>query len=144
MHVIETHISWIVLTGHFAYKFKKPVRYDFLDASTLERRRELCMEELRLNRRFAPDLYIDVIALTREDGQLKVGGDGPAVEYAVRMHEFDPRQELSSQLGAGSVSPSDVGSLAIAIAEFHRDAVVTLPGARGGKWHPSETRSSTT
>ena len=124
MHVTETHISWIVLTGHFAYKIKKPVRYDFLDASTLERRRELCKEELRLNRRLAPDLYVDVLALTREDGQLKVGGDGPAVEYAVRMHEFDPRQELSSQLDAGRVWPSDMRSLAITIADFHRNAAV--------------------
>jgi uncharacterized protein len=133
MHVIETHISWIVLTGQFAYKFKKPVRYDFLDASTLERRRELCKEELRLNRRLAPDLYVDVVALTREDGQLKVGGDGPAVEYAVRMHEFDPRQELSSQLRAGRLWPSDMRSLAIAIAEFHRDAVVAAPESPWGE-----------
>ena len=122
--VIETHISWVVLTGSFAYKIKKPVRYDFLDASTLARRRELCEEELRLNRRLVPDLYVDVLPLTREGGQVKVGGPGYAVEYAVRMREFDPSQDLATQLEADRVSLSDVRSLAIKIAEFHRHAAV--------------------
>jgi hypothetical protein len=125
--VIETHISWVVLTGSFAYKIKKPVRYDFLDASTLARRRELCKEELRLNRRLAPDLYVDVLPLTREGGQLKVGGPGSAVEYAVRMREFDPCEELATQLDAGKVWLSDVRALAIKIAEFHRHAAVAAP-----------------
>src|SRR5688572_33379139 len=80
--VIDTNISWVVLTGSFAYKIKKPVRYDFLDASTLARRRELCVEELRLNRRLVPDLYVDVVPFTREGGQLKDGGPAYAVEYA--------------------------------------------------------------
>ena len=70
LRVVETHISWIVLTGHYAYKIKKPVRYDFLDASTLDRRRELCAEELRLNQRLAPHLYLDVLPVTRERGEL--------------------------------------------------------------------------
>ena len=123
--IIETHISWVVLTGPFAYKIKKPVQYDFLDASTLERRRELCREELRLNRRLAPDLYVDVIPLAREGGQLKVGGRGPAVEYAVRMREFDPAQDLATQLEEGKVWVSDVRMLAVTIAEFHRHAAAT-------------------
>jgi len=125
--VIETHISWVVLTGSFAYKIKKPVRYDFLDASTLELRRELCEEELRLNRRLAPDLYVDVLHLTRDGGQIKVGGSGSAVEYAVRMREFDPSQDLATQLEVGSVRLSDLRSLAIKIAEFHRHAAVAAP-----------------
>jgi uncharacterized protein len=127
IRVIETHISWVVLTGTFAYKIKKPVQYDFLDASTLERRRELCREELRLNRRLAPDLYVDVLPLARESGQLKVGGRGPAVEYAVRMHEFDPSQDLATQLEADRVWLSDMRSLAVTIAKFHRHAAVAAP-----------------
>jgi uncharacterized protein len=130
--VIETHISWVVLTGSFAYKIKKPVRYAFLDASTLARRRELCQEELRLNRRLAPDLYVDVLPLTREGGQLKVGGPGPAVEYAVRMREFDPSQELATQLDAGKVWLSDLRALAIKIAEFHRHAPAAAPESAFG------------
>ena len=61
--LMETHISWVVLTGTFAYKIKKPVRYEFLDASTLELRKHYCEEELRLNRRLAPDLYLDVVPI---------------------------------------------------------------------------------
>jgi hypothetical protein len=127
LRVVETHISWVVLTGQLAYKIKKPVRYDFLDASSLERRRALCDQELRLNRRLAPDLYIDVLPVTRQGGQLRVGGDGPAVEYAVRMHEFDPDQELSSQLAAGAVMPNEMAVLAGTLADFHRRAAVAGP-----------------
>jgi aminoglycoside phosphotransferase family enzyme/predicted kinase len=122
LRVVETHISWIVLTGRYAYKIKKPIRYDFLDAGTLERRRVLCEEELRLNRRFATDLYLDVVALAREDGRLKVGGRGPVVEFAVRMRQFDPAQELSNQLDHGLVSPADMAALAAVLAGFHGGA----------------------
>jgi aminoglycoside phosphotransferase family enzyme/predicted kinase len=132
LRVVETHISWVVLTGQFAYKIKKPVRYDFLDASSLERRRALCDEELRLNRRLAPDLYIDVLPVTRHGGQLRVGGDGPALEYAVRMHQFDPDQELSSQLAAGAVMPDEMVALAGTLAEFHRRAAVAAPDSSLG------------
>ncbi len=122
LRVVETHISWILLTGHYAYKIKKPVHYDFLDARTLDRRRELCAEELRLNQRLAPHLYLDVVPVTREQGRLRIGGSGPAIEYAVRMHEFDPSQELSSQLEAGAVTAEDLASLATSLADFHRNA----------------------
>lgn len=120
----ETHISWLVLTGRYAYKFKKPVHYDFLDASTLERRRYLCEEELRLNLRLAPDLYVDVQPVTAENGNMRLGGDGRIVEYAVRMHEFEASQELSSQLERGTVTPEDMAGLAVLIAEFHRRAAI--------------------
>src|ERR1035438_10205181 len=96
--VRETHISWIVLTGLYAYKVKKNVHLVFIDASTLERRRFLCEEELRLNRRLALDLYLDVVAITREAGGLRIGGHGRLVEYAVRMRQFDASQELSALL----------------------------------------------
>jgi aminoglycoside phosphotransferase family enzyme/predicted kinase len=130
--LIETHISWIVLTGHYAYKVKKPVHFDFIDASTLERRHQLCREELRLNQRFARDLYVDVCAIARENGQLKVGVDGPAVEYAVRMHQFEPSQELSSRLAEGTVTPHDMTSLANALADFHRGAAVAAASSPYG------------
>jgi aminoglycoside phosphotransferase family enzyme/predicted kinase len=128
----ETYISWIVLTGHYAYKIKKPAHFDFLDASTLERRRELCEEELRLNRRLAPDLYIDVQAVTEQDGQLRLGGQGPPVEYAVRMHEFDPSQELASRLHDGTVVDNDMTALADLVADFHRRAAVAPPDSTYG------------
>lgn len=120
----ETHISWIVLTGPLAYKIKKPVRFPFLDASTLERRRRLCEEELRLNRRFAPDLYVDVVPIARDGGRLVVGGNGPPVEFAVRMHEFDPSQELAARLDQHAVTPGDMKSIAAQVADSHRRADV--------------------
>jgi len=132
LQLVETLISWIVLTGHYAYKIKKPVRFDFIDASTLERRRELCQEELRLNQRFAPDLYVDVRTITREHGHLKVAVDGPAVEYAVRMHQFEPSQELSSRLAEGTVTPNDMTSFATALADFHRGAAVAAASSPFG------------
>lgn len=129
----QTHVSWVLLTGHFAYKIKKPVRYDFVDASTLELRHALCQEELRLNRRLAPDLYLDVVPIAAEDGRLVIGGKGPPVEYAVRMHQFDPSQELASRLERGEVSPSDMTALAAYLADLHSRA----PVARAESAHGS-------
>ncbi|MGE0031017.1 MAG: AAA family ATPase [Steroidobacteraceae bacterium] len=120
----ETHISWIVLTGPYAYKIKKPVRFPFLDASTLERRRWLCEEELRLNRRFAPDLYVDVVPISSVGGKLAVGGTGQPVEFAVRMHQFDPSQELAARLDQRAVTPDDMRSIASQVADSHRRAAV--------------------
>ncbi len=122
LKLLETHISWIILTGPFAYKIKKSVRLEFLDASTLALRRHLCEEELRLNRRLAADLYVDVCPITREAGVLRVGGSGKAIEYAVRMKEFDTSQELSALLDQGQVSPEEITRLAQRLAKFHADA----------------------
>lgn len=128
----ETHISWVVLTGRFAYKIKKPVRYAFIDASTLERRRFLCEEELRLNRRLAPHLYLDVIPIVRDDEQLKIGGHGEPVEFAVQMREFDPSQELAAQLEHHGVTAQDMSAFAAQIADSHfRAAVATAQGPFG-------------
>jgi aminoglycoside phosphotransferase family enzyme/predicted kinase len=120
----QTHISWIVLTGPYAYKIKKPVHFPFLDASTLERRRRLCEEELRLNLRFAPDLYVDVVPIVRHDGGLVVGGAGEPIEFAVRMHEFDPSQELAALLDERAVTSGDIRSIAGQVAGAHLQADV--------------------
>src|SRR4029434_396929 len=125
LRVKETHISWIVLTGPYAYKIKKPVSYPFLDASTLERRLILCEEELRLNQPLAADLYVDIVPIVMgPNDQPLAGGSGTPVEYAVRMHEFEPTQELSSLLHADRVSEHDVTERATGIADFHRHATV--------------------
>ena len=81
IRVAETHISWVLLTGEFAYKVKKPIRLSFLDYSTLDRRRALCEEELRLNRRLAPDLYLGVSTICGPTAAPRVDGGGEAVEY---------------------------------------------------------------
>jgi aminoglycoside phosphotransferase family enzyme/predicted kinase len=118
----ETHISWIILTGLYAYKAKKNVHLEFIDASSLEKRRFLCEEELRLNRRLALDLYIDVVTITREAGGLRIGGHGPVVEYAVRMRQFDPSQELSALLEGDSLDEEEFVDLARRLARFHEGA----------------------
>lgn len=124
----ETHISWVVLTGAFAYKIKKPVKLDFIDASTLERRRHHCNEELRLNRRLAPDLYLDVVPIARVDGRVRVGdSSGSVIEYAVRMQQFDMEQELSALLRRADVSPAEIKMLGELLARFHLQARAAVP-----------------
>ncbi len=120
--VRETHISWVILSGLYAYKVKKNVHLEFIDASTLENRRFLCEEELRLNRRLALDLYLDVVAITREAGRLRIGGEGPIVEYAVRMRQFDASQELSALLEGDTLDEQEFEDLARRLARFHEGA----------------------
>lgn len=128
----QTHISWVLLTGPFAYKIKKPVRFDFIDASTLERRKFLCMEELRLNRRFAPDLYVGVVAIVAGKGRLSVGGRGKPLEFAVKMRQFDPSQELAELLARDGVTAQDMRSLAETLVDSHiRAAVAPANGPYG-------------
>jgi aminoglycoside phosphotransferase family enzyme len=80
VEVVETHVSWVLLAGEFAYKIKRPVRYPFVDLRCPERRRFLCEEELRLNRRFAPELYLEIRGLVREGGALRIGAPEGAEE----------------------------------------------------------------
>jgi aminoglycoside phosphotransferase family enzyme/predicted kinase len=122
LRVCETNISWVVLTGLYAYKIKKNVRFDFIDASTLAKRHHLCDEELRLNRRLSPALYLDVVPITREPGGLRVDGEGVIVEYAVRMRQFDASQELSALLDHADVDQRELADLGLRLARFHEDA----------------------
>lgn len=121
----ETHISWVVLTGSIAYKIKKAVKFDFIDALTLERRRTLCEEDLRLNRRLAPELYMDVVAITRKAGRLVVGSDGSAVEYAVRMQQFPASDELPALLARQDVTLAQMEALGESLAQFHLNAATS-------------------
>jgi aminoglycoside phosphotransferase family enzyme/predicted kinase len=118
----ETNLSWVILTGPYAYKIKKSVELNFIDTSTLETRRHLCEEELRLNQRQAADLYMDVIAITRDADGVRVGGHGGIIEYAVRMKQFDSSEELSALLERGTVSTQDIVDFAERVAEFHASA----------------------
>ncbi|HEY6645110.1 AAA family ATPase [Povalibacter sp.] len=129
----ETHISWVVLTGPFAYKIKKPVRLEFVDASTLARRRHYCDEEVRLNRRLAPNLYIDVVPITRKDGQLEVGGNGTALEYAVKMRQFSASEELLALLSGNNIDSALFDALGELLATFHLNAAVWTDPDMSGK-----------
>jgi uncharacterized protein len=118
----ETHISLIFLAGEFAYKIKKPVTTDFLDYSTLAKRHHACDEELRLGTRYAEDLYLEVVPLVDHNGNAVVEGDGPAIEYALKMRRFPSDALLSHHLNAGSITRTDIEAIAASIAEFHQNA----------------------
>lgn len=130
LELLETHISWVVLTGEFAYKIKKPVDFGFLDFRKLEDRRHYCEEELRLNRNWAPDLYLEVVPITQVGDDVRVGGEGAPVEYAVRMRQFDQSARLDHMIERGQLSDDHVLELAEEIAHRHERArrVPPAPG----------------
>ena len=117
--VRETHISWVILCGDFAYKIKKPVNFGFLDFSTLQQREHFCREELRLNRRFSPELYLDVIPVTGGDDGLMMGGHGNPIDYAVKMRRFDESQLLDNIAARGDLDASLIREIARELARLH-------------------------
>lgn len=117
--LIETHISWVILTGDYAYKIKKPVNLGFLDFSSLEKRKHLCEEEIRLNRRLAPNIYLDVVAINGSMEQPQINGDGTTIEYAVRMSQFPQEAQLDRMLERGELQAQHMDALARMVADFH-------------------------
>jgi len=130
IELMETHISWVILAGNYAYKIKKPVVLDFLDFGTLEKRRHFCEEELRLNRPWAPELYLDVVAVTGSADEPLLGGDGKVLEYAVKMLRFDQDLRLDRQLEAGLLTVTDMKELGQNIAARHASAERLDPADR--------------
>jgi aminoglycoside phosphotransferase family enzyme/predicted kinase len=127
----ETHISWVVLAGATAYKVKKPVRLPFLDYGTLVSRRECCHAELELNRRFAPGLYREVVALVprgREGLEVASEHDPRAVEYAVVMDRFGEATTLAARLAAGLATEADLAAVGAAVAGFHAASTIEHDG----------------
>ncbi|HIJ61229.1 MAG TPA: AAA family ATPase [Rhodospirillaceae bacterium] len=120
---IDTHISIVFLAGPRAYKLKREVRFPFLDFSSVEQRRQACLAELRLNRRTAPEIYLEVTAVTREaDGRLAIGGQGLPVDWLVVMNRFDEDNLLDRMAAAGRLTRDQVLALADHIAAFHAQA----------------------
>ena len=117
--VVETHISWVLLTGRYVYKIKKPVLFSFVDFSTLEKRRWFCEEEVRLNRRLASQLYLGVVSITGSPSDPRMDGDGSPFEWAVKMKQFPPDQEFYHLLETGNLNESLISQLAIDIGTFH-------------------------
>jgi aminoglycoside phosphotransferase family enzyme/predicted kinase len=117
--VIETHISWVLLTGPYAYKIKKPVNLGFLDFSTLKSRKFYCEEEIRLNRRLAPEIYLGVVPITGTEDHPSLKGGGPPIEYAVKMVEFPQGSRLDNLLKQGKLKPAYIDALAQTLADFH-------------------------
>lgn len=122
MGLVETHISWVLLAGAFAYKIKKPVRLGFLDFSVLDERRRCCEEEVRLNQRLAPWLYLDVVPIHESRGRPALSGSGPVIEYAVKMRRLPPNAVARDKLERGRLDAGHLARLARRLAVFHAAA----------------------
>ena len=120
---LQTHISHIFLTDTFVYKIKKPVNFGFLDFTTLEKRRFYCHEELRLNRRLSPDMYLEVVAICRDAaGKVSFNSSSPVLEYAVKMCRMPEERMMSRLLDRGGVTVADIDAIACKVAQFHGEA----------------------
>jgi aminoglycoside phosphotransferase family enzyme/predicted kinase len=136
VEVRQTHISAVFLAGPFAYKVKKPVDLAFVDYRTLDRRRHFCEEEVRLNRRLAPEVYLGVVPVARDpnDGRLVVEGTGAVVEWAVKMERLPGGWTLAARLARGGVGDDEVVALARRVAGFHDSADAGPDVAASGRF----------
>lgn len=126
IELVETHISWVLLADDYAYKVKKPIRFGFLDFSTLELRQRYCEEELRINRRYSPELYLAVTPITGSPEQPRCPGPGPVIEYAVQMRRFPAMDLFDQRLATGRLASAHIVALAECLAHFHQ----SLPADR--------------
>ena len=117
--IVETHISYVLLDGTHAYKVKKAVDLEFLDFTTLELRRFYCQEELRLNRQLAPSIYLDVVPIAGTLDAPVLEGTGLALEYALKMRQFDQEGLLSRVLARDELTSERVDEIAAEVASFH-------------------------
>lgn len=132
IRLIETHISWVFLTGSYVYKVKKPVSLGFLDFSTLEQRRHFCEEEFRLNRRFAPGLYLGVVPIAGPPGVERIDGPGEPIEWAVRLRQFDDDCRLDRLLEAERLTAGDCRELARTVAAIQGRLEIAGPDTAWG------------
>ncbi len=131
--LVQTHISWVLLAGEFAYKIKKPVQLPFLDFSTLALRKRCCEDELRLNRRFAPDIYLGVVPLYHSADDPRWHGAGDPIEYVVHMRRFDESGRLDHLCTQGQLQFSHLSDLAATLTDFHAGAQTAPPDSRFGQ-----------
>jgi aminoglycoside phosphotransferase family enzyme/predicted kinase len=134
IEVHQTHISVVFLAGEFAYKIKKPVNLGFLDFSTLEKRRHFCDEEVRLNRRLAPSVYLGVVPVSLENGQARLEGHGEPTEWAVKMVRLPAEATLEQRLARGVLTAEKIACLARMVAEFHAKATTSPAIASFGRF----------
>jgi len=124
--LIQTHTSWVFLTGNFAYKIKKPVFFGFLDYTTLEARKFFCEEELRLNSRLSPDMYLAVLPVVKitngEEEKVSFGGVGEVIDYAVKMKELPQDRLMTELLKQDNISYNTIDEIAKIVANFHKEA----------------------
>lgn len=133
VRLVETHISWVLVTESLAYKFKKALHLDFLDCSTVQARRRFCCEELRLNRRFAPTRYLGLLWVTGSPERPTLWGSGNRIDYGVVMRAFSEQARWPHRLASRRITRDEVDSLACLIARFHDEAAVAAPGTTCGE-----------
>jgi aminoglycoside phosphotransferase family enzyme/predicted kinase len=120
VEIIQTHISYVALTGRYAYKIKKPVNFGFLDFSTLEKRKYFCEEEVRLNKRLCPEIYLDIVPITKKNNDFELNGKGKAVEYAVKMKEFPQEKIMTKQLEKEKIDEEILDKICNILNKFYK------------------------
>jgi aminoglycoside phosphotransferase family enzyme len=133
IELVQTQMSFVFLTGEYVYKIKKPVNLGYLDYTTLGRRHFFCRQELELNRRLCPDVYVAVVAIAKQNGGLRVEGDGEAIEYAVKMTQLPQDRMMDVLLPLGQVTPEMIEKVAQKVANFHRRAETSQKIAAFGR-----------
>jgi len=121
--VIQTHISYVVLTGKYVYKIKKPVNFGFLDFSTLEKRKYFCEEELRLNRRLCPEIYLDVVSFTKKNDDIEINGSGEIIDFAVKMNEFPQESILNKLLKKNKIVEKTIDNIVDILVNFYKSSI---------------------
>lgn len=132
IQLIETHISWIILTGEYAYKIKKPIDLGFLDFSTLEKRLFCCNEELRLNSRLAAEIYLDVVPISGTRELPVLHGTDDVIEYAIKMVQFPQQAQLDNMLANGELGKPHMDAIARLVAEFHQTTDIAAKDSNFG------------
>ena len=122
IELVQTQMSFVFLTGEYVYKIKKPVNLGYLDYTTLKKRRFFCHQELELNRRLCPDVYLAVVPIVEEKGRLRIEGQGKAIEYAVKMKQLSQDRMMDVLLPRGQVTPEMVARVAEKLVGFHQRA----------------------
>ena len=123
--LVETHISWVILCDAYVYKIKKPIKYSFLDFSTLERRKHFCKRELELNQRFSKGIYLEVLPVYEHEGGFYIGGKkGVLIDFALKMRKLDSEKQMDILLRNNNVSAKDIKNLATCIVNFHNNTTI--------------------
>ncbi len=122
VELIQTHISFVTIAGDSVYKWKKPVDFGFLDFSTLEKRKHFCHRELELNQRLCPELYLEVVTITRNGDQFELNGQGEVVEYGIKMNRMDESGMMSKRIAAGTLTTAELDRLVDVLVPFYENA----------------------
>ena len=133
VELVQTQMSFLFLTGDYAYKVKKPVNLGYLDYTTLEKRRFFCRQEIELNKRLCPDAYLEVVPIISREGQIYLGGEGEIIEYAVKMKQLPAERMMDKLLPQGLVTEQMMVRVADKLAAFHHKAVTSPEISAYGK-----------